>query len=167
MLPWHMDNSTYFFPENFIWWTLALLRIDKLHVTVLLPWHNKWYLGFGLKAFFQIWRHSWWRHQMETFSTLLAICAGNSPIPGEFPTQRPVTRSFDGFFDLRLNKRLNKQPWGSWFETPSRSLWRQCNVWLYFRVYRIPRSPTFHDPGMAQGFFNGDTLFGIRCQELP
>ena len=49
--------------------------------------------------------------------------------PGEFPTQRPVTRSFDVFFDLRLNKQLNKQPWGWWFETPSLSLWRQCNVW--------------------------------------
>ena len=46
---------------------------------------------------------------METFSVLLAICAGNSPVPGEFPAQRPVTRSFDVFFDLRLNKRLNKQ----------------------------------------------------------
>ena len=40
---------------------------------------------------------------METFSTLLAICAGNSPVTGEFSTQRPVTRSFDVFFDLRLN----------------------------------------------------------------
>ena len=49
---------------------------------------------------------TWWRHQMETFSALLAICAGNSPVPGEFPAQRPVTRSFDVFFDLRLNKRL-------------------------------------------------------------
>ena len=49
---------------------------------------------------------SWWHHQMETFSALLAICAGNSLVPGEFPTQRPVTRSFDVFFDLRLNKRL-------------------------------------------------------------
>ena len=39
---------------------------------------------------------------METFSALLAICAGNSPVPGEFPAQRPVTRSFDVFFDLRL-----------------------------------------------------------------
>ena len=47
---------------------------------------------------------------------------------GEFPTQRPVTRSFDVFFDLRLNKRLSKQPWGWWFETPSRSLLRQCNI---------------------------------------
>ena len=52
---------------------------------------------------------SWWRHQMETFSALLAICAGNSPVPGEVPAQRPVTRCFDIFFDLRLNKRLSKQ----------------------------------------------------------
>ena len=52
---------------------------------------------------------SWWRHQMKTFSALLAICAGNWPVPGEFPAQRPVTRSFDVFFDLRLNKRLSKQ----------------------------------------------------------
>ena len=51
----------------------------------------------------------WWRHQMETFFALLAICAGNSPVPGEFPAQRPVMRSFDAFFDLRLNKRLSKQ----------------------------------------------------------
>ena len=68
-----------------------------------------------------------WRHQMETFSALLAICAGNSPVPGEIPAQRPVTRSFDVFFDLRLNKRLRKQTWGWWFETPSRPLWRHCN----------------------------------------
>ena len=47
-----------------------------------------------------------WRHQIETFSALLAICAGNSPITGEFPAQRPVTWSFDVFFDLCLNKRL-------------------------------------------------------------
>ena len=45
---------------------------------------------------------------METFSALLAICAGNSPAPGEFPAQRPVTRSFDVLFDLRLNKRLSE-----------------------------------------------------------
>ena len=69
----------------------------------------------------------WWRHQMETFSALLAICAGNSPVPGEFPAQRPVTRSFDVFFDLRLNKRLSEQSWGWWFETLSRTLWRHCN----------------------------------------
>ena len=47
--------------------------------------------------------------------------------PGEFPTQRPVTQSFDVFFDLRLNKRLGKQPSGWWFEPPSCSLWRHRN----------------------------------------
>ena len=52
--------------------------------------------------------------------------------PGEFPTQRPVTRSFDVFFDLRLDKRLSKQPWGWWFETPSWSLWRQCDVEIWY-----------------------------------
>ena len=65
---------------------------------------------------------------METFSTLLAICAGNSPVPGEFPAQRPVTWSFDVFFDLRLNKRSSKQSWDWWFEMPSRPLWRHCNM---------------------------------------
>ena len=47
--------------------------------------------------------------------------------PGEFPAQRPVTRSFGVFSDLRLNKRLSKQSWGWWFETPSSPLWRPCN----------------------------------------
>ena len=70
---------------------------------------------------------AWWRHQMETFSALLAICAGNSPVPGEFPTQRPVTRSFDVYFDQRPNKRLSKQSWGWWFTTQSCPLWRHRN----------------------------------------
>ena len=70
---------------------------------------------------------AWWRHQMETFSALLAMCAGNSSVSGEIPAQRPVTQSFDVFFDLRLNKRLSKQSWGWWFETLSCPLWRQCN----------------------------------------
>ena len=46
---------------------------------------------------------------METLSALLAICAGNSPVAGEFPAQRSVTQSFDVFFDLHLNKRLSNQ----------------------------------------------------------
>ena len=71
-------------------------------------------------------------HQMETFSALLAICAGNSPVTGEFSAQRPVTRNFDVFFDLGLNKRLSKQSWGRWFETPLRPLWRHCNDCDFF-----------------------------------
>ena len=70
---------------------------------------------------------TWRRHQMKTFSALLALCAWNSPVTGEFPAQRPVTRSFDVLFELRLNKRLSKQSCGWWFETQSRSLWRHCN----------------------------------------
>ena len=58
---------------------------------------------------------------METFSALLAICAGNSPVPGEFPTQRPVTRSFDAYIDLRPNKQLSKQSCGWWFRRRYRS----------------------------------------------
>ena len=72
--------------------------------------------------------NTWWRHQMKTFFALLALCAGNLPVTGEFPSQRPVTRSFDVFFDLRLNKRLSKQSWGWWFQTPSWSFWHHCNV---------------------------------------
>ena len=65
---------------------------------------------------------------MEAFSAILALCTGNSSVTGEFPSQRPVTLSFDVFFHLCLNKRLSKQPWCWWFETPSHSLWRHCNV---------------------------------------
>ena len=69
-----------------------------------------------LQSFFNVWRPfslndcsiyifwwwSWWCHQMEMFSALLALCAGKSPVTGELPPQRPVTRSFDVFFDLHL-----------------------------------------------------------------
>ena len=68
----------------------------------------------------------WWRYQMETFSALLALCAGNSLVTVEFPSQRPVTQSFEDFFDLRLNKLLSKQSWAWWFETPPRTLWCHC-----------------------------------------
>ena len=63
----------------------------------------------------------WWHHQMELFSALLALCAGNSPATGEFPAQRPVRQSFDVFYDLHLNKRFSEESRGWWFESPSRS----------------------------------------------
>ena len=49
-------------------------------------------------------------------------------VTGEFPAQRPVTRSFDVFFDLHLNKWLSQQRWGWWFETSSCPLWRHGNA---------------------------------------
>ena len=86
---------------------------------------------------------SWWRHQMETFSALLAICTGNSPVSGECPSQRPVTRSFDIYFDLRLNKRLCKQSWGWWLETLLIPLWRHSNLIRSFN-YGIALTWTGH-----------------------
>ena len=71
---------------------------------------------------------SWWRHRRGTFSAFLALCEGNPPVTDMFPSQGPVTRSFDVFFEQRLNKRLSTQSKRRWFETPSRSLWRHCNV---------------------------------------
>ena len=61
---------------------------------------------------------------MEPFS---ALC----------PTQRPVTRDFDVFFDLRLNQQLSKQSIHRWFETPSRSLWRHCNDLAYLTTVMV------------------------------
>ena len=97
----------------------------------------------GIWVFFQGWVRAWytlsirtwWRHHMETFSALLALCEGNSPVTGEFPSQKPVTQSFDVFFDLRLNKRLSKQSWGWWFETPLCPLWRLCNEIHMFQIW--------------------------------
>ena len=75
--------------------------------------------------------HIWWRHQMNRVTGLLC---------GEFtgdrwiPRTRPVTRSFDVFIDVRLYKRLSKQSWGWWFETPSHPIWRHCNDVVYYEL---------------------------------
>ena len=71
--------------------------------SVSMSWHHRVYCKLNRET-----NRPWWRHQMETFSALLALCAGNSPVPGEFPTLRPVTPRFDVFF---------------W-----RPLWRHCNA---------------------------------------
>ena len=104
-------HSSWTFPQR----TLMILPCKSRKTNGNFKW--TWWMNV-------ISEYSWWRHQMETFSALLAICA----VTGEFPAQRPVTRSFDDFFDLHPNKRLSKQSWGWWFEQPSRSLWRHCNV---------------------------------------
>ena len=95
---------------------------------------------------------SWWRHQMEKFSAFLAICAGNSPVTGEFPAQRPVTLSLDVFFDLRLNKQLSKQSWGWWFETPSRQLWRHCIVVNISCPSTVTASAKWYKPKLSRAY---------------
>ena len=102
-------------------------RDGRWHVWKSLANHTPWSLIMNVNHLVIPLHTSWWRHQMETFFALLAFCVGNSPLTSEFPTQRPVTRSFDVFFGLRLNKRFSKQSSGWWFETPSRPLWRLCN----------------------------------------
>ena len=72
--------------------------------------------------------------------------------PGEFPTQRPVTRSIDVFFDLRLNKWLSKQPWGWWFETLSRPLWRHRNEYQYYSKQNLTRSQLWTQKLMVTWF---------------
>ena len=88
-----------------------------------------------------------WRHQMETFSALLALCAGNSPVTGEFPTQRPMTRNFDAFFDLR-------QWWGWWlrrhrahYDVTVMSLWPSVSTFrwepsIYYDTIRLYNGAT-------------------------
>ena len=98
----------------FLKWCRQVMQICPQTVaaaTLLNRWDNTYH---GLWASDSM---TWWRHQVETFSALLALCAGNSTVTGEFPSQRSVTRSFDVFFDLRLDKRLSKQSWGWWFKT--------------------------------------------------
>ena len=68
------------------------------------------------------------KHHFKTFSVLLDHWARNSSVTAEFPSQRPVTQSFDVFFYLSPNKRVSKQPRHWWFETPSCSLWHYCNA---------------------------------------
>ena len=99
--------------------------------------YMRWYTDMQHTTQCRFMLHLWsktipsWRHQVKTFCALLAICAGNSPVTGEFLGQRPPTRSFYVFFDIRLYKRLSKQSWGWWFETPS------CSLWRHFKGKRV------------------------------
>ena len=122
-------------------------------VSVTKPqWFNSLLLKFTLKQRRKTGAAPWWRHQMDTFSALLAICAGNSLVTGEFPAQRPLKRSFDVFFDLRLNGRLSKQSWGWWFETPLRPLWCHTNVVTYCVLHAYSFSVNFSILGYRVGW---------------
>ena len=93
-----------------------------------------------------------WR---TTATGLMASSNGNIfRVTGEFPSQRPVTRRFYVFFDLRLNKRLSKRSGRRWFETPSLSLWRQCNGGIHLtwgsHTWGCPRP-------------RGRSLWSVRC----
>ena len=82
---------------------------------------------------------------MEKKSALLVICAGNSPVAGDFLAKASAAE-FDTFFDLRLNERLNKQWWGWWFETPSHPLWGHSNEKMAAIDFRYQQS-SYHEHG--------------------
>ena len=138
---------------------IIILPLLTNHQWGLVPF-TRWI--FHLRCIISI---PWWRHQMEIFSALLAICAGNSPVTGEFPTQRPMTRSFDVYFDLSPNERLSKQSWGWWFETLSRSLWRHRNAWYefeneWFKITTI--YPRINELRYFQGQWNVPSVCGLN-----
>ena len=83
-------------------WMVAHLSLCGRCKTVPQKWKNFWCLVTTNQG---IW-HACRRHQMEAFSALLALCAGNSPVTGEFPSQQAEKRSLDAFFDLRLTNGL-------------------------------------------------------------
>ena len=122
-------------------WRGALIFFFDLHVNKRLS-KQSWGWWFETPAG-SLWRHcnatshSRWCHQTATFSLLLALCAGNSPVTGELPSQRPVMRSFDVFFDLCLNKQLSKQSIHWWFEMALHSLWCHCDVEAEWPIYAL------------------------------
>ena len=94
-------------------------------------------------------------------SYMMASSNGNI-FPGEFPAQRPVTRCFDVFFDLRLNKWLSKQSRGWWFETLSYPLWRRCNY--HYNGNPFEERPSLLRRGPACG--NGIGLNLMKCKTV-
>ena len=97
---------------------------------------SSWWLDTMIHVTF--WVDVWWFIIMTSPNGNIFRVTG--PLWGEFtghrwiPLQRPVTQSFDVFFDLRLNKQLSKQSRRRWFETPSLSLWYHYNVLLVWFV---------------------------------
>ena len=92
------------------------------------------------------------------FRVTCPLC-GELTGPGEFPAQRPVTQSFDVYFDRRLNKQLSKQPWGWWIETPSWLLWLRCNGMLY----RISKTLRHGKNGNLQTTFPHEYSWINKC----
>ena len=116
-------------------WMNWLWNVSLFHYCITLPCStNKEYWLCSWPNY-----STWWCHQMETFSVLLAFCVGNSLVIGEIPAQRPVTRSFDVFFDLCLKQHLRKQWRCWWFEKSLCSLWHHCNEDAMITKFSISR----------------------------
>ena len=128
---WHQLLNVH---SRLVWrQSISLIRTDSFSFKIHSKYFNEIYKKIQNKSInkdirYILFRSSWWRQQMKTSSALLVLYEGKPPFTGGFPSQRPVTRSFDVFLDRRLNKRLSKQSRRWWFETPSRQLWRHRNA---------------------------------------
>ena len=124
----NLQNIAYFVPILIGWhvWqvnTLGKVHLGRCWLTDLIWWRQNSYIMMSSNG--------------NIFRVTDPLCG--SFTGHRFPAQRPVTRRFDVFFDLRLNERLSKQSWGWWFETPSRRWWRHCNelCWLSQFVFAL------------------------------
>ena len=129
------------------WYNVEIIRALRLKNSYVLNSYASWLLGikFSADAVETVrWKalgpcYIWsvyddvikWKHFPRDWPFVRGIHHSS-----EFPAQRLVTRSFDIFCDLRLNKRLRKQSWGWWFETASRPLWRYCNEFQRHQLRR-------------------------------
>ena len=102
----------------------------------LVKWNPDRVVCRNLSPSYCVCLRTWWRHQMETFSALLALCAGNSPTKGQWTGGLMLS------LICALNKRLNEPSRGWWFDTPSRSSWRHCND---MTIYCLSTNLHFHD----------------------
>ena len=118
-----MDHIRSYF---FIIFTVIFDNLQRTNIVLTSPQVFVYHSTINIRRTDDIFYHHDNVIQWKHFRGTGPLC-GEFTGPGEFPAQRPVTRSFDVFFDLRLHKRLSKQPWGWWFETLSWSLWRHCN----------------------------------------
>ena len=121
------NTVTMIYGVQLIWLKKPILTLHDLWTSHFVHRLNKVHSEFRVLLFHLCHNYMMTSSNGNTFSVLLPLCVRNSPVTGEFPAQRPVTRSFDVFFDMSQNKRLSKQSLGWWFETPSRSLWRHCD----------------------------------------
>ena len=162
--------------------TVSQVQTMASHLFGMIILVHSWYvtnnIRFHQKTLHSITWHIWWCHQMETFTALLALCAGNLLSPVNSPHKGQWHRALVFFFDLCLNKQLSKQSRCWWFEMPSRSLWHHCNdsyfmwhnhddviKWKHFPRYwpfvrGIHQSPV-NSPHKGQ--WRGALMFSLIC----
>ena len=129
-----LDSVTFMcLPDLFQWIDLIVAHVSTLHLT-------------------------WWCHQMETFSALLAICSGNSRVTGELPAHSQWRGALVFSLIFALNKRLGKQSWGWWFETPSRPLWHHRNGRIYLVQPDDFFSPTWY---ITENIYRSCHIYGM------